>query len=212
MTDTLDERLLRAALELLREQPAERLSLRRVAQQLDVSHQAPYVHFGNKRRFLAAVAGTGLQGAAAEAAAAVEAAGSDPRCRLHALTDAYLRFVRERPHVHDLAYGPTVDKADHPRLQQAAADYWRLLRDTVAACQPGGVEEAEVLRRCAATWGTVYGIARLTTLHQIPASVPGDRDGLLHEAVDVLHRGWQAGDSAGIPGQDPSSPSPPGRR
>ncbi len=58
----------------------------------------------------------------------------------------------------------------------------------------------------------LYGIARLTTLHQIPSSVPGDRDGLLHEAVDVRDRGWQAGDSAGIPGQDPSSPSPPGRR
>jgi hypothetical protein len=30
-----------------------------VAQTVGVSHQAPYVHFGNKRRFLAAVAGMG---------------------------------------------------------------------------------------------------------------------------------------------------------
>ncbi|MCZ1071234.1 TetR/AcrR family transcriptional regulator [Rhodococcus sp. A5(2022)] len=191
---SLDERLLQTALEQLREEPAERLSLRRVAQQLDVSHQAPYVHFGTKRRFLAAVAGTGLRRAAATAAAAVEAAGPDPLHRLHALADAYVRFVRDNPHVHDLAYGPTVDKADHPRLQQAAADYWELLHDTVAACQPAGIDEADVLRRCAAAWGTVYGIARLAALHQIPASVPADRDALLHEALDMLHRGWQARD------------------
>ena len=189
---SLDERLLQTALEQLREEPAERLSLRRVAQQLDVSHQAPYVHFGTKRRFLAAVAGTGLRRAAATAAAAVEAAGPDPLHRLHALAGAYVRFVRDNPHVHDLAYGPTVDKADHPRLQQAAADYWELLHDTVAACQPAGIDEADVLRRCAAAWGTVYGIARLAALHQIPASVPADRDALLHEALDMLHRGWQA--------------------
>ncbi|WP_248846425.1 TetR/AcrR family transcriptional regulator, partial [Rhodococcus ruber] len=95
---SLDERLLQTALEQLREEPAERLSLRRVAQQLDVSHQAPYVHFGTKRRFLAAVAGTGLRRAAATAAAAVEAAGPDPLHRLHALAGAYVRFVRDNPH------------------------------------------------------------------------------------------------------------------
>jgi len=35
------------ALECLRNEPAERLSPRRLAQHLDVSHQAPYVHFGD---------------------------------------------------------------------------------------------------------------------------------------------------------------------
>lgn len=60
MRETLQERFVRAGLELLADQPAERLSMRRLAENLDVSHQAPYVHFGSKRRFLAAVAGAGL--------------------------------------------------------------------------------------------------------------------------------------------------------
>ena len=152
---------------------------------------------GNKRRFLAAVAGTGLQQAADDAAAAVEAAGDNPRQRLHALVDAYLAFVRERPHVHDLAYGPLVAKADHPRLQQAAIAYWNLLHDTVAACQSAATGEAEILRRCAASWGTIYGIARLAALGQIPKAVPGDLTELLHEAVDTLYHGWQADHRAG---------------
>jgi AcrR family transcriptional regulator len=150
------------------------------------------VHFGNKRRFLAAVAGAGLQDAAEQAAAAVAGCGDrDPLRRLHALVDSYVTFVRTRPHVHDLAYGPLVAKADHPRLQEGAVAYWTLLHDTVAGCQPAGTDEAETLRRCAAAWGTVYGIARLVELDQIPASVPGADHDLLHDAVDILHEGWR---------------------
>jgi AcrR family transcriptional regulator len=189
----LGDQLLQAALDSLAYEPAERLSLRRVAQTVGVSHQAPYVHFGDKRRFLAAVAGMGLQEAADHAAKAVAAAESDPGARLHALADAYIAFIRNRPHVHDLAYGPLVAKADHPRLQQAAIAYWDLLHDAVAACQPPGTSEADVLRGCAATWGTVYGIARLATLEQIPKSVPSEFDRLIHQAIDTLRLGWAQG-------------------
>jgi AcrR family transcriptional regulator len=186
----LEEQLLEAALVVLQRRGPGQLSLRSVAQELGVSHQAPYVHFGDKRTFLAAVAGLGLQRAAERATACVAAAGDDPSRRLHALAGAYVAFVREQPHVHDLAYGPMVAKADHPRLQSAAIDYWNLLHASVAACQPAGVPEEQVLRRCIAAWGTVQGIARLAAHRQIPASVPGDTDRLVHEALDALRTGW----------------------
>lgn len=192
LDDALDERLLRAALDALADTPAEALSLRRIAQDLGVSHQAPYVHFQSRRRFLAAVAGAGLQRAADDAAAAVEDAGEDPDSRLHALARAYVSFIRNQPHVHDLAYGPAVAKRDHPALQRAAIAYWTVLRDTVAACQTHGVGEEEVLRRAAAAWGVVYGIARLATFHQIPESVPADTDMLIRTALDTLVAGWRA--------------------
>ena len=110
--------------------------------------------------------------------------------RLHALADAYLGFTREQPHVHDLANGPTVAKADHPLLQQAAIEYWDLLHDAIAACQPQGTSEAEVLRRAAVTWSTVYGISRLSAFGQLPASVPATADELIHDAIDQLIAGW----------------------
>jgi AcrR family transcriptional regulator len=189
--DRLESKLVRAALDGLADGPADQLSLRRVAQGLGVSHQAPYVHFGSRRRFLAAVAGTGMAEATARARAVVSAAGDDPPARLHALADAYLAFIRDHPHVHDLANGPTVAKADHPLLQQAAIDYWNLLHDTVEACQPGGTAEADVLRRAAVTWSTVYGISRLSAFGQLPASVPASADELVHGAIDQLVAGWQ---------------------
>ena len=205
---TLEDRLIEAALRLLNDEPAEALSLRRVAQEVGASHQAPYVHFGNKRSFLAAVAGAGLQRAADEAIVALAASGDDPVRRLHVLMEVYVSFIRERPHVHDLAYGPLVDKPDHPRLQRAAIAYWDLLHDCVEACQPDSTLESEVLRRCAAAWGTVYGIARLSALNQIPKSVPGSIDTLLHEALDTLRRGWQASDATSDLGR--AAPEPPG--
>lgn len=187
----LTGRLIATALDLLEAQPAERLSIREVAQRAGVSHQAPYVHFGDKRCFLAAVAGAGLERAAAEAVIRVTAAGPKPSQRLHALVDAYVAFIDTRPHVHDLAYGPLVAMSDHPRLQTAAINYWTLLRDIVAANQPPGVDEADILRRCATAWGMVYGIARLNAAGKIPRTVPADRTQLLHDAIQVLRDGWQ---------------------
>jgi len=188
----LASQLIATALELLEEQPAERLSIRQVAQRVGVSHQAPYVHFGDKRRFLAAVAGAGLERAAADAVSQVAAAGEDPGARLHALVDSYVAFIDTRSHVHDLAYGPLVSMSDHPRLQAAAIRYWTILRETVAANQPSGVDDAQVLRRCATAWGMVYGIARLNAAGKIPATVPADRAKLLHDAIEIMVDGWHS--------------------
>lgn len=187
----LDERLVAAALSALADAPVETLSLRSIAKELGVSHQAPYVHYGSRRRFLAAVAGAGLHEACAEAEATVAGAGDAPLDRLQTLARSYVSFIRSRPHVHDLAYGPSVAKRDHPLLQSAAIRYWTLLHDTVQACQPTGTSEEDVLRRCATVWGAVYGIARLSAFQQLPDSVPGDVEALVVTALDAMVAGWQ---------------------
>ena len=186
-------RLVDAALLQLRTTPPDQLSLRKVAQQVGVSHQAPYVHFGSKRGFLAAVAGIGLDRAAAEAERRVAAAGPDPFARLTALAESYQAWVDGDPHVHDLDAALRIEKSEHPWLQAAAIRYWDLLHDTVEACQPAGSTEADVLRRCAVTWGTVYGISRLAALGQIPPSVPDDARQHIHQALAALYAGWQSG-------------------
>jgi AcrR family transcriptional regulator len=186
----LGGRLILAALEELATTPAAELSVRRVADRLGVSHQAPYVHFGDRRTFLAAVAGVGLGAAAERAREAVSGTGAGPRDRLHALADAYVEFVQSEPHLHDLAYGPIVAMRDHPGLQAAAIEYWDLLVEVVTACQPSDVPVHEVLNRCVAVWGVVYGIARLNIHQKIPKTVPADPVALVHAALDALYRGW----------------------
>ena len=189
---SLEMRLVEATLAMLRTAPVDQLSLRRVAEQVGVSHQAPYVHFGSKRRFLAAVAGVGLDRAAAAAEAEVAAAGESPIAKLRALARAYTEWVAHEPHVHDLDLALHIDKSEHPWLQAAAIRYWNLLHDTVEACQPPRVSERDLLRRCAIAWGVVYGISRLAALDQVPAAVPGDASEHIGLALDALHAGWHA--------------------
>jgi AcrR family transcriptional regulator len=190
--ESLEMRLVEATLEVLRTTPVDQLSLRRVAEQVGVSHQAPYVHFGSKRGFLAAVAGVGLDRAAGMAETEVAAAGESPIARLKALARAYTEWVAREPHVHDLDLALHIDKSEHPWLQAAAIRYWNLLHDTVEACQPPGVGEADLLRRCAIAWGVVYGISRLAALDQVPDAVPGDASEHIGLALDALHAGWHA--------------------
>ncbi|GGN92010.1 TetR/AcrR family transcriptional regulator [Nocardia rhizosphaerihabitans] len=191
---TLRDRLIATALDLLRDEPPETLSIRKVAQALGTSHQAPYVHFGDRRRFLAAVAGAGLAQAAADAETAVATAGPSPEDRLRALVRAYVGFVDTRPHVHALAFGPLVAMSDDPVLLTAATRYWTVLSTTVAANQPAGVDEDEVARRTAMIWGTVHGIAGLAAAGKIPIGVPADRITLLDNAVHAMLTGWRIGE------------------
>ena len=190
--ESLSLRLVEVTLEMLRSTPVDQVSLRRVAEQVGVSHQAPYVHFGSKRRFLAAVAGVGMDRAAAAAEAHVEAAGSSPTARLRALASAYSEWVAREPHVHDLDLALRIRKSEHPWLQAAAIRYWDLLVATVGACQPDGVSEADVLRRSTVTWGVVYGLSRLAAHDQIPDAVPGDAHDHIERALDALIAGWHA--------------------
>lgn|GEM_PF-2268476 len=108
-------------------------------------------------------------------------------------------MLRGGPHVHDLAYGPAVDRKDHPLLQQAAIAYWGLLHDAVAACQAPGTSEEEVLSRSPTVWGATYGIARLAIFRQIPTSVSKDADDLVSAALDALIPGWHTQPGWGQP-------------
>lgn len=187
---SLEAKLVLAALERLEAVSAEQLSMRKLAAAIGVSHQAPYTHFRNRRRFLAAVAGTGLASVAAEAREAVERAGADPFERMLALADHYVSFIQRRPHLFDLAYGPSIQMRDHRVLQAAAIAYWALLRECVGGCQPLGIVEDEIQNRCEIAASTVYGIARMGAHHKIPRGVPASPRELVAAALRMLHASW----------------------
>lgn len=189
---SLESRLIDAALAHLETVPAEHLSLRKLATEAGVSHQAPYTHFRSRTRFLAAVAGAGLAQVVPEARRSAESAGADPLDRMLALADHHCRFVQQRPHLFDLAFGPLVAMRDHRVLQTAAIAYWTLTREIVGACQPARVSEGELDNRCQIVASTVYGIARIGAHHKIPRSVPASTQELVSTALTTLQTGWAA--------------------
>lgn len=193
-TGSLEAQLVDLALTRLATVPAERLSMRKLAAEIGVSHQAPYTHFRSRTRFLAAVAGTGLAAVAAGAREAVGRAGTDPLERMLALADNYVTFIERQPHLFDLAYGPSIQMRDHRALQTAAIAYWTLLREVVGACQPGNVSDDEIQNRCEIAASTVYGIARMGAHQKIPRIVRASPRELVAAALRTMNAGWNLPD------------------
>lgn len=187
---SLEAQLVDVALARLETVSAEQLSMRKLAAEIGVSHQAPYTHFRSRTRFLAAVAGAGLAAVAAGARNAVEQAGTDPLERMLALADHYVTFIERRPHLFDLAYGPSIQMRDHRALQTAAIAYWTLLREVVGACQPSDVRDDEIQNRCEIAASTVYGIARMAAHQKIPRIVRASPRELVAAALRTLYAGW----------------------
>jgi len=95
--------LVTAALRQIEKDGAEALSLRELAQSLDVSRAAPYRHFEDRDALLAAVAARGFEDLVAAYDVALASPG-DGRARLYALSRAYFDFATGRPGLYRLMF------------------------------------------------------------------------------------------------------------
>src|SRR5262245_55034044 len=106
--------ILKAAGKLLEKEGLNALSLREVARRAGVSHNAPYRHFPDRDRLLAALAEEGF----AELGRALGEAGKrGPRER----GEAYVRFALTHPQRFRLMFGGVLRIGDHPGLREKAA-------------------------------------------------------------------------------------------
>lgn len=163
-TGTLElrEACVLAAREIIARRGLEKLSLREVARELGVSHQAPYKHYPSRDHLLAEVMRRCFQDMAAYLDARVLTA--DAEADLRALGERYLRYAAEHPLEYRLMFGtPWPEPATHPDLVLDAVhalDVLRVaLRRTRAASTPeaGGVDLDAML-----IWSTLHGLASIT--------------------------------------------------
>lgn len=155
--------LLDASLALVQEQGIQALSLREVARKAGVSHNAPYHHFPDKSALMAAICEEGFQGLAREMAAARVAAGDDPRARLEACGQSYVRFALGSPAHFRVMFRPELaDPEIHPGMLEASQPAFQMLVQGVVDCQragqaPGG-DPMPLVLTC---WSVVHGLASL---------------------------------------------------
>ncbi len=111
--------LIDAALELVTEGQSWTFSLREVARQAGVSHNAPYNHFGEKRDLLAAVAAVGFEMLRDRMLGTIEKIrGAD--VALNAAAQAYVSFAVDNPALYRLMFGPAL--ADDNSVRPAATE------------------------------------------------------------------------------------------
>jgi AcrR family transcriptional regulator len=159
----LKEALVDAALAVLGERGAAKVTLREVARRTRVSQAAPYRHFANGAALLAAVAAAGFDALGRQMAARVAAAGGDPRARLQASAVGYTEFALQNEALFRLMSGTEAGPpSSHPLMEEAARRSFRVMLDELVGCQKAGlVRHGEPMDLGLGAWAMIHGMCAL---------------------------------------------------
>jgi AcrR family transcriptional regulator len=164
----LRQSLLDASVALLDSEGLEALSLRRLAEQVGVSRQAPYHHFRDKQALLAAIGEQGF-------ALLNQLLGSftdDPAIsldeRLYRAVMGYLNFALEHRALYRLMFGQTLWRSEQARsdtdeFQRYAKDCFRQYVQLFDLLREAGElpPEENTLRLAQLLWAAMHGLAQL---------------------------------------------------
>jgi AcrR family transcriptional regulator len=166
----LAEAMVEQGLASVRARGADHVSLRSIAQVLDVSPSAAYNHFADKDDLLRAVGACGLAALDERMARVLAAHPTDSpdaaRARFSGLGRAYLAFAIDETHLFQLTFGPICavkemapeDTGPYNKLTTALDDLdrWRLLK-------PGIRSELDLM-----VWASTHGMATLLVEGAVP--------------------------------------------
>lgn len=140
-------------------------TFRELAREAGVTHNAPYRHFAGKADLLAAVRAEGFADLARVSHAALDRCDDDPRDRVRALGEAYVRFAITRPHhfrlmLHNPFEGET------PETNREA---FQLLHDVIDEGRASGALRSDLTARelALAAWSLVHGFSSLMVAGQL---------------------------------------------
>jgi AcrR family transcriptional regulator len=158
----LRQALLDAAVAILDEAGADRLSLREVARRAGVSHAAPAHHFTDKAGLLTAVATEGFGMLVKYLADAQPGGAEQPAGQLAALGRAYAQFAQENPGRFEVMFRPGLLHAGDQAFQRAGDAAFQALHHHIATGQSHGWREREPTDAlAAAAWALAHGITVL---------------------------------------------------
>jgi AcrR family transcriptional regulator len=152
----LRQRLIDGALAALEMRTVEQLSLRELAKQLEVSHNAPYMHFADKEALLTAIAAQGFERLRAELEPGTWN-GAVSELRRVAL--AYVRLMTEHPGYLRVMFA-AIDHRGNPTVEVAAGATFDALVAIVARGQADAELRANIDPRRAAglVWMSMHGL------------------------------------------------------
>ncbi|MBO6637398.1 MAG: TetR/AcrR family transcriptional regulator [Roseitalea sp.] len=165
----LRAKLIDAAIDCVETDGVSKLSLRKIAGQLGVSHNAPYMHFASKDALLDAVVAAGfgkLRTNIADAGGQHTLTRSDWSGRVKAGFAAYIAFARERPGLYALMHIPR-SKADSEAGTSDANQAGRATLASLAATLEAGqrlgkVRPGDTSEMALWVWATLHGLSSLT--------------------------------------------------
>lgn len=154
----LREEALAAAEVLVDRDGAEALTLRELAKRLGVSHRALYRHFTDREALLEELA-VRCMGAMHVAMTAAADDAQDPRARVEAAMDAYIRFALTRPRAYSHTMRAGIAKSSASRLLRDAGRAFG--RDFTALYAVAYPDQTPANEAAITIWGTLHGLVDL---------------------------------------------------
>ncbi|MBD2511951.1 MULTISPECIES: TetR/AcrR family transcriptional regulator [unclassified Nostoc] len=168
----LRNKLIAIATELLSEEGAHSLSLRKISQRAGVSHNAPYMHFADKEAVLAAIAEEGFRLLSAQVETAIKEVNKDTKQQLIAASSAYVNFALEHSNhlqVMFCYYNPE----KYPSLIEVSQTSLDQLFKIVQAGQKDGTLIAGNPHEITKTiWALVHGVAAISIAYESKIILP----------------------------------------
>jgi len=159
------ETLVIVASELLEQEGIDAVSMRRLAQALDVRASSLYHHFAEKSALLNAVAEKGLHSLAAELEQARVGSGMDAHQQLRALGMAYREWALLHPQLYLLLFGSTP-------VEEQPSPLGRTVSAPMLAIATQLVGEQKAAAATQALWAFVHGFVMLELAGQMQVGVP----------------------------------------
>ncbi len=163
--------VLDAALAVIEKNGAEALSMREVARQAGVSHQAPYHYFGDRLGIFAAIAEEGFRGLGEGFREALSDGDNTAKPSL----TAYVHFALEhRGHFRVMFRSDISGVITHPATLKAAEDAYNELMNLVMRTigMPADIHTATTWATL--LWSVAHGLATLLIDGPIEARLPAD--------------------------------------
>ena len=163
----LQEALLQSAIRLIAEVGPTAFTLREVARQAGVSHNAPYRHFHDKDALLAAVATQGY-GELTDAMLEAASRASNVLDRLKQAGLAYVSFALRRPEHFTVMFDAPFSRQTHPEAADAAERAFSVLVSLVKSCLEKKLMSGDLPDLALLAWSMVHGIAKLAITGRLP--------------------------------------------
>lgn len=172
----LRAKLIDTAIDIIREEGVEAVTLRALAARIGVSHAAPYRHFASKRALLAAIATEGFRQMLESQREWLDRSARDPLSQVRATGIAYIDFAQKHPEHFRIMFGREVGpRSKFPELQAASTPTFMSVVDGVRRCQAEGILRTDSATNIAMMlWAAVHGLTILAMDRQIPLRLNDD--------------------------------------
>ena len=154
-SDPLQRTIVDAAIAIAADAGPDAISMRELARQANVSHQAPYHHFGDRAGIFAAIAEEGFR-SLAEAIEASTTLGTAAMC------EAYVHFaLAHKGHFRVMMRTDLCSLEDHPSALIQADRAFNALRNEVVVILGPDAHDDDANTRTAYMWSVAHGLATL---------------------------------------------------